>query len=227
VLALAAVALVACGLAPVQAGEMIRAQVTYVTGSSVYLSAGHEDGLTLGRPIVIRRGDEVVATAEVTELSTHRASCRIVDRLLDPMVGDTATFEREEVVPAVVPTEGQPTTVAPARRPGGGGVHGRVGLRFLWVDDGADANAGYSQPALDLRLDGQSLGGSPWGFSIDARSRHTFRTTSGGLDDDDTRTRVYRAAVTRRGIDDPFTVTAGRQYTPSLAAISIFDGISV
>ncbi len=82
------------------------------------------------------------------------------------------------------------------------------------------------QPAPDLRLDGNNLGGTAWGFSVDARARRTYRKLSGGGNDKESRSRLYRLAATRRGIQDRWDLTIGRQFSPELAGVSIFDGVS-
>jgi hypothetical protein len=147
-----------------------------------------------------------------------------VEKLLDPEVGDTVSFRPTEVEPAVPPVAA--TVERSARRPRGGAIRGRVGLRYLAVGDRTDETGDYSQPAIDLRLDGNNLGGSAWGVSVDARARRTYRTSADGSTDDEGRTRVYRFAVSRRAAQDPWSLTVGRQYSAALAAVSIFDGVS-
>lgn len=223
-LPLAALAALAFGAPRAAAGETVAAKVTYVTASSVYVSAGRDDGLEVGRRLTLRRGDEVVATVEVTEVSTHRASCRIVERVLDPAVGDLAPFEPAAVASAV--QEAGPPAPPARRALRGDGIHGRVGARYMAVVDRTNEVGDYSQPALDLRLDARAVGGTSWGFAVDARARRTLYDSSSDSPADDTRTRVYRAAAHRGGDDEPWSFTLGRQYAPALSAVSIFDGLS-
>jgi len=49
---------------------------------------------------------------------------------------------------------------------------------------------------------------------------------SDGTAEDEKLTRVYRAAVSRRDMDDPWSFALGRQFSPAVAAVSIFDGVS-
>jgi hypothetical protein len=220
----AILAITPAAIATAPADESRTADVTYVTASSVYLSVGREEGLALGTRLALKRGDEVVATLEVTELSSHRSACSIVEKLLDPEVGDTVEFRPTEVEPAVAPVAA--TVERSARRPRGGAMRGRIGLRYLAVGDRTDQTGDYSQPAVDLRLDGNNLGGSAWGLSVDARARRTYRTAADGTSDDEGRTRVYRLAILRRSPRDPWSLAVGRQYSAALAAVSIFDGVS-
>jgi len=206
------------------AAEVVTAEVTYITGSSVYVSAGREEGLTIGQRLILRRGDEVVATVEVKELSTRRASCKIIDKLLEPAVGDLVRFERSAAVDPVVASGEKPVVQRPRRRRSP--IRGRIGIRYLAVADRTGQTGDYSQPAADVRVDGYALGGTAWGFSVDARARRTTSRSSSGPAEKRTRTRVYRFAVSRRAPDAPWGFTAGRQYSPALAAVSIFDGLS-
>ena len=50
--------------------------VTYVTGSTVYIGAGADDGLGPGDRVELVRDGEVVATLEIEEVSNHRATCK-------------------------------------------------------------------------------------------------------------------------------------------------------
>lgn len=206
------------------AGEVQRvAKVTYLTGSTLYLDAGSEDGLAPGMALVVMRGQEVVTTCTVGQASTHKATCAFERALLEPAVGDAATFtaETEE---AVVASAGKPRTrTAPRRRPG---IRGRVGVRYLFVRDHADETLNYSQPALDLRIDGSQVAGSPWGLDVDARARRTTRDMADGRTESENRTRLYRAALSRLGVGDPWSFSVGRQFAPALAAVSVFDGFA-
>jgi hypothetical protein len=218
-----------------QEEELRTARVTYFTGSTIYIDAGREEGLTPGLRLVVKRGSTVVAVVEVKDVSAHRASCSIVERTQDPEVGDELQFRAQAPAPpgpattaaAAIDTAGQPSRTPKKRAgPRGSGVRGRVGLRYLVVNDRLSDTGGFSQPALDLRLDGMNLGGTAWGFAVDARARRTYRDLSDGTSDDESRTRLYSLAVMRRGIRDRWGFTAGRQFSPALAAVSIFDGLS-
>lgn len=205
-----------------RAAEPRVARVTYVTGSSVYLDAGSAEGLEAATRLELLRDGERVATLEVREVSTHRALCAVVESIVDPAVGDEVRF-----VAATPPTPATSTRDDTATRPRAArsrqGIRGRIGVRYLVVDDRRSPEGGYSQPALDLRLDSGNLAGG-WGFAVDARTRRTYRDTAGA--EDESRTRLYRMAATHQAPDGPWSLTVGRQYSPRLAAVSIFDGVS-
>ena len=61
--------------------------------------------------------------------------------------------------PALAVSAEAPATAKPVRV-SGPGIHGRAGVRYLSVRDRTRSENDYSMPALDLRLDGHSLGGA-------------------------------------------------------------------
>jgi hypothetical protein len=63
-------------------------------------------------------------------------------------------------------------------------------------------------------------------MSVDARARRTYRNPTDGPSEDESRTRLYRFAITRRVPDQPLSLTVGRQFSPALSAVSIFDGVA-
>jgi hypothetical protein len=213
------------------ADEPVSATVSYVTASTVYIKAGTEDGLRQGDQLTLYRGEEIVATLEIREISARRSACSILERTFDPQVGDSVKFIPVTAPPLseTVDDSGEagqnatPTQKA-RRNVRGGTIRGRVGVSYLWLNDREDDDSGYSRPALNLRVDGKNLSGTPYGFSIDSRSRRVYRNAADQVDEDTTK--VYRLSASRVGINDPWGFTVGRQYSSDLAAVSIFDGIS-
>lgn len=207
----------------------VEAEITFVTSKSLYVSAGSDHGVAVGDPVTVVRDGVVIARAEVSDLSGRKSVCTILERSADPRVGDTVHVEAS-APPGGSEPETAATSVQSGTRQGASrsrrGVHGRIGARFLSVADRTDTGSDYTQPAFEFRIDGNELGDSAWGFAADVRARRTFRNLSDGGSSDDSRTRVYRLAVHRKAADDPWTLTLGRQFSPELSAVSIFDGIS-
>ncbi len=208
------------------------ARITYITGSSVYLDAGRQDGLREGDLVEVTRDGAPIASLKVSFLSEHRASCAIVSASAPPAVGDTARYASRAPAPSrgasAAGMEG-----APGARPGdaasrgrsrwASGLHGRVGARYLVVRDNDGADHGFSQPALDLRVDGYGVGGSDFDVNVDVRARQTNRTAAGAADIH--LNQVYRLATTYHLPDTRQRFTVGRQFAPNLEAVSIFDGL--
>lgn len=206
--------------------ETLEAQITYVTGKSVYVDAGKSQGLLPGTSIEVLRDGEVIATLAVTEATSTKASCSIVESRLTPEVGDKVRFSISAPAGAAVAATDEPAASGRRARRGGLPVRGRIGVQYLAFRDGTNDHADYSQPALDLRLDAAGLGSGNWGFHVDARARRITRNLVGGGSDDENRTRVYRLSVDRGTRSDPWSFALGRQYSPSLANVALFDGIS-
>ena len=111
----------------------------------------------------------------------------------------------------------------PKGRPAARGTRtrGRVGARWLSVDAGAAGS--YRQPGLELRLDSRDAFGGHVDAALDVRGRRTLRTTASGNVTEQL-SRVYRASTTIRDADDHRRLTLGRQTSPTLASVSLFDG---
>jgi hypothetical protein len=205
-------------------GEVAEARVTYLTGSSVYVDAGSDDGLRVGDRLQVVREDKVVIVLEVTELSNHRAVGKFVEGSANLELGELVRFAPAATAAA------EPEQPNKKRRSGGLrgiGIRGRVGVRFLWLNDRTGYGQDYAQPALDLRLDGNQIGGTGWGMAVDVRTRRIYRTLPDGSDAEDDRNRIYRMAVGWQGGGSPWSFALGRQVSPDLATVSIFDGAAV
>jgi hypothetical protein len=207
------------------ASDSTSAKVTYVTSSTVYIDVGRDDGLRPGDTVEVLRDGRVVTTLTVDELSNHRATCRRVEGTVEIRVGDAVryTSRTREPAAAATPVADAGTRVDPSRRTG---IRGRVGLQFLTVQNRDSDVASFSQPGLSLWLQGDRIGGSGVDAIVDVRARRTTRTTTGDVDPLDTQTRVYRFAVGYQA-PDGISVRLGRQYSPSLANVSTFDGALV
>jgi hypothetical protein len=229
VLLFAAVALAVVS-SPASAAEPAATTVTYVTGSTVYIGAGADDGLQPGDRVEVVREGTVVATLEVEEVSNHRATCRRIEGQAETVLGDSIRFTPGPT--AAAPTTALPASAAdpaPAGRSGtrrDRGIHGRIGVQFLAVANRDNDVADFNQPGVTLRFDGTRLGGTGVHANVDIRSRRTTRTGSTTGDKVDTQNRVYTLSAgytTRSGID----LTLGRQYSPNLASVNTFDGVAV
>jgi hypothetical protein len=198
-------------------------RITYLTSTAAYVDAGRDAGLTEGDTLHVVRAGTEVGLLRVTYLASRQASCDILSDVAALVVGDTLSLVR--VAPLQVAAAGksaaEPATRAARRN---SGVHGRVGARYLgvWRKDGSVGR--LAQPSLDLRLDGRALGGTPLGLVLDLRTRRTSSIRPDGSSVVDGRTRAYQAAVVLDPIGSPFRLTAGRQLSPSLASLTLFDG---
>jgi hypothetical protein len=208
-----------------------RASITYVTTSSAYLDAGSDLGLRIGDVLPVVRGDVAVTTLEVTAISSRRASCRRLDASVALVPGDVVYFRRQamETRPDSSPSIASPGPGSSgASMPSLGGlrrlgIRGRVGLRYFALYNEAAFGSDFSQPGVDLFLEGRGIGKSPIGVFADVRADRTIRTASDGADEKRTRTRTFRLSSEWRS-PSGWRVEVGRQPCSSLSSIGIFDG---
>jgi hypothetical protein len=211
----------AAGTAAAQDTAAVRtAHVTYHAGSSIYIDAGRTDGLVESQEIELVRGDSVAGTLKVVFLSSRQASCEVVRGPTDVAVGETVRFHPQA---APAPTSVAETVRSAPRSASGQGIHGRIGARYLLSRD-ASTGGGTSQPSLDLRLDGNRLGGSPLGVVADVRARRTAVIKADGSSAVDGRARVYQAALLWNARGTGFQSSIGRHYLQAVSSVSLLDG---
>lgn len=201
--------------------------ITYLTGGSAYIDAGRNDGLEEGDSVRVMRGGVEIASLRVAYLSSRQASCEILTRGAPLAVGDTLDLARRsaEAQVAADPGTGETTSLAPPGAPPRSfGVRGRIGVRYLGVWQRDAGRTHFSQPSLDLRLDGEAVGRTPLGVVLDLRARRTATARADGTTVTDGRTRVYRAGLIYASPGSPLRVTAGRQYAAAVSSVSLFDG---
>lgn len=215
-------------------------KISYITGATVYLESGREDGLMEGDTLSVRRGDTEIGLVKVTFLSSHRAACDTLKVSSELKIGDVIRFvahdhvllaqqqaqqqQQQKIALITAPSPNMPMARTPKREVSP--LHGRVGARFLSVQDrGSSGNGGFTQPALDVLMNGSNLSGVPIDLSLDARTRRTVTTIAGGGITSDASTRIYRASLSLHDKPGKFRMTIGRQTNPTLASVSIFDGV--
>lgn len=204
------------------------ARVVSRSGALIYIDAGREEGLREGDRLEVLHAGSVSAVLTVSYLSSHRASCALKSEANGPEIGSIVRFTPhvDEPVRAALQTSGAPPS---SRRRGDwfrrNGLRGRVGVRYLTVRNRSAAGSDLSQPALDLRLDGNAVGGSNFDLAVDVRGRRTYTTLVNGSETSADLTRVYRMSTSWHSEEGGVRMTVGRQYSTSLSSVSIFDGM--
>jgi len=200
--------------------------ITYLSGATVYLEVGRIQGVREGTTFTVVRADSAVAELAATYVSSSRTAARVVAGETRLQVGDSVRF-----VPVI---EQAPVTVAPggrrlasaATRRGPPPVRGRVGVRYLVIDQGNGRL--LRQPSLDLRLDGNQIGGSPIGLAVDVRMQRTRVTSPSGEEMVPAgQTRVYQAALVHQRTRGGSRIALGRQFATTLSPLGIFDGLAI
>ena len=212
------------------------ARVTYLAGRSAYVDAGQAEGLAVGDTLRVTRGGREVARLRVSFLSTHRAACDTLWTRAPLATGDEVAFRPGPVTAAAPAADTEAVAVARADSIRKAAVlpppraravvrntrtRGRLGARWLSVE--TDGAGRFQQPALELRLDDRDRLGGHVDASLDIRGRRTLREGPAGTELEQL-SRVYRASTTLRSEDGRARLTLGRQSSPTLASISLFDG---
>src|SRR5512146_486454 len=205
------------------------AVVTYISGQSVYVGAGRADGVREGMSLDVLRNKVVIATIRATFLSSHSSSGEIVSSTTAPVVGDSVRYRPVLDQPSVAAgdsaqgaAESRPRTPA-WRRP----VRGHIGLRYLSISQPNVPNGtALTQPSADVHVEGTNVGGTSLGFVIDGRSRHTVGARDAQTSALDQRTLVYEASISATHQPSGARLSVGRQYSPALASVSLFDGVT-
>jgi hypothetical protein len=197
------------------------AKVSYVSGGSVYLDAGRDQGVAPGDSALAQRAGRMIAGLLVREVTSSRAVCDTFAVAAMPQIGDVVRCRaRAAAAPVAIAGAAGDSAAAgdeppPAPRTRRSRTwRGRVALGFLGVTP--DEGGSVRQPTLDLRLDriGRTLN-----LQADVRGRST--QDDAGTDRE---ARVYRlsaafhdAAVRRR-------LVVGRQVLSSAPGAAFFDG---
>lgn len=189
------------------------ARVSYVTSRTFYVDAGTQDGLSVGALVEIVREGVVVGSGRVREVSTRRGACDWIEGETAVAVGDTIRFE------AV--TRAESPSTAQSSWWGRSGLHGRIGMQSLHLRDHSGGGRDLDQPALDLRLRGDAVVGTPLSVEADIRARAIHRST-GAFEGTRSHSRVYRLNTSADFAGLRFV--AGRQYAPMVHALNLFDG---
>ena len=121
--------------------------VNYVSADAVYLSVGRRAGLTVGARVEVVRDSRTIAVLEVVHVSSHSASCRVVEQIEPPRVGDTAVFDPLAAPPPIQSTARLDTARASpdyAEKRTTNIVSGYVELQNVWQQDLTGSNLSLS-----------------------------------------------------------------------------------
>ncbi len=200
--------------------HLVWARVTYLSGPSVYLEVGSNDGVAVGTAMDVVRHGAVVAVLAAKYVASNRTACTVTRSDSAVVVGDSVRFVALRAAPVTIAR----TTVTRSawhRAP----IRGRVGVQYLALRDAGGTS--LTQPALDLRLDGSHVGGTAVGLAVDVRAQRN--TVSGALAGTSPAglTRVYQAALILEPLSARSTWTIGRQFASALSPVGIFDGMAL
>lgn len=199
------------------------AVVTYLSGGTVYLEVGSKQGVKEGTIFTVVRGGIPIGELTASYVSSSRTACAITRTTEALVVGDSVRYvpATTDVAPTVLAAANTAARRASRRSP----VRGRIGLRYLSITQGGGST--MHQPSVDLRLDGNQIGGTPLGLAVDVRMQRTDVNGAGTARTPVGTTRVYQAALLRqRGVNGT-RLAMGRQFATALSPIGIFDGVAL
>jgi hypothetical protein len=203
------------------------AQVTFVSGGQIYVSAGREHGVAEGMELVVLRGDTVAATLRVQFVSSRQAACVVTQGATDVAAGDRVRYlpvAADSTPSAAAPPPSAAEPRRARRRPGSPGLHGRLSSRYTLSQVGGTGS--LAQPGLDARVTGVGLGGTPLGVVADVRGR-SWRSSLAGGQGSELVTDVYQLALLWHQPGAPLRLAVGRQYLTAVSSIVLLDGALV
>jgi len=157
--------------------------INYVSAEAVYVNVGRLAGLVPGSSIAVLRDGKQIATLKAIHVSSHSASCKVIQQSEKLRSGDRVMYER---VAAAAPTESSierkpETRIAPRTiSRTSNRVRGYLAFQHMWVKDLTGSNQGsFLQPALSARFVVANLLGTGAGLYVRYRSRMNYRPQSG------------------------------------------------
>lgn len=200
-------------------------RITDLSGGSAYLEVGTKHGMREGAVMQVLRSGTIIGELVAMYVASSRTACTITSSTTALTIGDSVRYQPTAAIASPPVAAGSPASRRTAgKKPSA--LRGRAGVRYLIIQqpDGST----LTQPAVDFRLDGSQVGGSPFGVAVDVRVRRTSisggstgRAAPTGL------TRVYQAAFTIQPGRTRSRWAIGRQFATALSPIGIFDGAAL
>lgn len=199
--------------------------INYVSADAVYVNVGRRAGLVTGASIAVLRGGKQIGYLEAVHVSSHSASCRVVEQKSGFKAGDRVMFERVETAAPVEPAmEKRPAQRDRRRRVGStrNRLRGYLAFQHMWVQDLSGSNRGSSlQPALSARLVVANVLGTEARLNFRHRSRMNYRPQSG---ERDWSHRLTELAVRHGNAAEGPVVGFGRMVVDEVHGLGYVDG---
>jgi hypothetical protein len=217
------------GFAGVTLGQENEApHVNYVSSDAVYLNAGRYAGLRIGATVEVTRGGRTIAVLEVTHVSSHSASCRVVEQTDEIRIGDAVTFDPAAASPPVATPAAGITTVPTSSGVGPtvNEVIGHVEFQSLWQKDLSDSDLSFLQPAVAARFRVRNVGGKGLEFRFRDRVRLYHRNMPAGPDipENEWYHRLTEMALVYDRSGATIEWGVGRLIAPYMVGVGLVDG---
>ncbi len=217
--------------------EKIRASVSYISASVVYLDAGRDAGFAIGDTVDIQKNQKTIAIIIITAVSRKSSSAQILFGEGSISIGDVGFSKKNIIVqpptPQIVPTtvfkESTNTVVrsmpkiVPIEK-NENIITGRTSLQYSGML-AEDSRFNLSQPAPLLRLNIRNLYGTGLEFSMYTRSYYDMTNSYqryGGSSR--FKTRMYEFQIQHDLPEDQFGYGIGRMTSRFVGGMGVFDG---
>ncbi len=217
---------------PVRATRAATPAVNYVSADAVYVNVGRLDGLVRGARLTVVRDGIAVAVLEAVHVSSHSASCRVVESDSPPRVGDAVRYRRRKLPEPAPRTASRsdrrdrPAGIRRARRddaPRANRSSGYVAFAHLWDQDMTGSTSSSIQPSVSGRLVVSHLLGTRWELRVRHRSR-LYHRYGGSTTPDAWTHRLTEAALRYGDRDDDLRIGLGRMVVDDLYGLGFIDG---
>jgi hypothetical protein len=220
-----------------QVEPRVRAQIDYVSGSTLYVTAGTADGIVPGDTLAVARDSlgPAIGALHVVAATTDRSSLAFAGAPFALTRGEIVFLEhRVEAEPGPAPEVAlqEPRPTAPrAARADGPNANGRISFD-VWslrsTTDPGDATLAttrtFTTPTFRLRLNVFDL---PGGLEFVTNLRASYRHDDAGLVDPAGSLRVYQASLVARPAGGRARIELGRFYNPYQSYGGYWDGALV
>ncbi|MFQ6610079.1 MAG: hypothetical protein ACE5D7_04690 [Fidelibacterota bacterium] len=138
--------------------KTVSGKITYISVENFYIDVGKSNGVSIGDLVRVYRENSKIGEAEVTNISSKSAVCRIItgdgfqlDDRIEILVLNTTREELPAVTSKIVPVETTPTKLPK--------ITGNITSKLLYESNGE--NQTYSQQRTSYSFSTQSVGRFP------------------------------------------------------------------
>ncbi len=217
-------------------------QVTFIAGSTVFVSSGADDGLIAGDTLDVYRDGSRLGSMAIVSATADRAVLGFVDDVFAITMGDhlTLSFSVVEPDPVIVPVPDaevdrpsiltQGADDAPQQNYSAPRVSGRIqlGVNGLMsstsAGDGPQIDRTYATPFALLRTEVTNL---PGGLKFSTRLRTAYRYADPTPASEEIDVRVYDLSLEKTFSSLPLEISAGRIYNSYDRFSGYMDGVNV
>lgn len=208
-------------------------KVKYISVDNIYLDSGATDGLTIGDTIQVMRSSQKIALLKVVYVAAHSASCQILSKKQDIVIGDIARAqikknEESQVSLDTGRRQRKFETNGLKKKKSKTRVSGYLSLQWYQYTDLANDNRyDFSQPTLRFKLNAKKLWDDEYYFRVKLRSRYNDRTRryNSNVPQSEWRNRLYEVSFSYENKASALNYKAGRIISNKFSGLGYIDGL--